>query len=327
MKKYYFFAFGLLLTAFFISCAKNCDEDIPCASTAANEYLGIPQDTIRETIHDTIHDTISIISEPPDTTYFRDTLYLYKDTVYDTSYYDQREMSFIYQNEKSLLDTITAQAQNLNCEFTADSFHCRLKENSCTEVLPIWDITEITKGPAPNIKLCVLGNNCKSVVDTIRVDSSYHKKRTITLTDTIRINYGDSAQTNYIPSAQIPQIDKDSVKSWLDTLDTRLKDFGQGTFQSPYSLTGKNLPDGIRLGVDIQTSIQLVHITTNPCNITYTDYPPALQSIPSAIYNNLQEPFQNDTTITWMLIYEDQYGTKDSMEVTTVFLGSKAALF
>lgn len=319
MKKYYFFAFGLLLTAFFISCAKNCDEDIPCASTAANEYLGIPQDTIRETIHD----TISVISEPPDTTYFRDTLYLYKDTVYDTSYYDQREMSFIYQNEKSLLDTITAQAQNLNCEFTADSFHCRLKENSCSVMPYTININKKTYGPAPIIKLCEVGTICKTVVDTIRVDFSYHKKRTITLTDTIRINYGDSAQTNYIPSAQIPQIDKDSVKSWLDTLDTRLKDFGQGTFQSPYSLTGKNLPDGIRLGEDIQTSIQLVDISSGPCNTTYTDYPPALQSIPSVIYNNLQEPFQNDTTITWMLIYEDQYGTKDSMEVTTVFLGGK----
>lgn len=325
--KNHLIAFGLLLAAFFASCSEDCEECTPCASeTSAEKDSLYNQDSI-SVIHDTIYDTISVISEPPDTTYFRDTLYLYKDTVYDTSYYDQREMSFIYQNEKSLLDTITAQAQNLNCEFTADSFHCRLKENSCSVMPYTININKKTYGPAPIIKLCEVGTICKTVVDTIRVDSSYHKKRTITLTDTIRINYSDSAQTNYIPSAQIPQIDKDSVKSWLDTLDTRLKDFGQGTFQSPYSLTGKNLPDGIRLGVDIQTSIQLVDISSGPCNTTYTDYPPALQSIPSVIYNNLQEPFQNDTTITWMLIYEDQYGTKDSMEVTTVFLGSKAALF
>lgn len=321
--KNHLIVFGLLLAAFFASCSEDCEECTPCASeTSAEKDSLYNQDSI-SVIHDTIYDTISVISDPPDTSYFRDTLYLYKDTVYDTSYYDQREMSFIYQNEKSLLDTITAQAQNLNCEFTADSFHCRLSENSCSVMPYTININKKTYGPAPIIKLCEVGTICKTVVDTIRVDSSYHKKRTITLTDTIRINYGDSAQTNYIPSAQIPQIDKDSVKSWLDTLDTRLKDFGQGTFQSPYSLTGKNLPDGIRLGVDIQTSIQLVHITTNPCNITYTDYPPALQRIPSVIYNNLQEPFQNDTTITWALIYEDQYGTKDSMEVTTVFLGSK----
>lgn len=321
--KNHLIVFGLLLAAFFASCSEDCEECTPCASeTSAEKDSLYNQDSI-SVIHDTIYDTISVISDPPDTSYFRDTLYLYKDTVYDTSYYDQREMSFIYQNEKSLLDTITAQAQNLNCEFTADSFHCRLSENSCSVMPYTININKKTYGPAPIIKLCEVGTICKTVVDTIRVDSSYHKKRTITLTDTIRINYGDSAQTNYIPSAQIPQIDKDSVKSWLDTLDTRLKDFGQGTFQSPYSLTGKNLPDGIRLGVDIQTSIQLVHITTNPCNITYTDYPPALQRIPSVIYNNLQEPFQNDTTITWALIYEDQYGTKDSMEVTTVFLGGK----
>lgn len=321
--KNHLIVFGLLLAAFFASCSEDCEECTPCASeTSAEKDSLYNQDSI-SVIHDTIYDTISVISDPPDTSYFRDTLYLYKDTVYDTSYYDQREMSFIYQNEKSLLDTITAQAQNLNCEFTADSFHCRLSENSCSVMPYTININKKTYGPAPIIKLCEVGTICKTVVDTIRVDSSYHKKRTITLTDTIRINYGDSAQTNYIPSAQIPQIDKDSVKSWLDTLDTRLKAFGQGTFQSPYSLTGKNLPDGIRLGVDIQTSIQLVHITTNPCNITYTDYPPALQRIPSVIYNNLQEPFQNDTTITWALIYEDQYGTKDSMEVTTVFLGSK----
>lgn len=312
---------GLLLAAFFASCSEDCEECAPCASiTNEGKDSAYTQDSV-PAIHDTIHDTIKIYSKPQDTTYFRDTIYIYKDTVYDTSYLDKTYRSFIYQKPDNTLDTVTALASNLDCETTGDTFHCRLRDNRCLESAVIYDYNKKTIGPAPAVIICQIGSKCISTIDTIRVDSSYHKTQIVILDDTLRINYGDGATTKYIPSMQIPPLNKDSIRLWLDTLDTRAKDFNLKTFQSPYTLTGKNLPDKIRIEKDDWNTYTTKITNLDFCNSSFTDYPPKLDSIPSTVKNYLQEPLPNDTTITWTLIYEDQNGMKDSMEVTSLFLG------
>lgn len=54
---------------------------------------------------------------------------------------------------------------------------------------------------------------------------------------------------------------------------------------------------------------------------TYVEYPLKLKYYATIMYHNQKEPLAKDTSVTWMAVYADMYGRKDSTEITTVFKG------
>lgn len=314
--KYYFLVFALLLAAFFASCGEDSGDYSPVIST---------------------HRSQDDSTAAADTFFIRDTVYIYADTVFDTSFYDTIEYkSFIYQKGEDLFDTVTARAEDLDCQVTKDSLHCKLREiithcytnytsEATTEDRVIKKENDIVKAPYPESYTCPTNKICKRVKDTIYVDSAYHYRRLMPYTYTTKLNYGKKPLTKYVPYTKIPPLNKDSIREWLDTLDSRLIYFGAKAFSSPYTLTSKQLPYWASIR-DVTQKYRVSYIL--PCyDTTYTNYPLQINNVSSAPFNELQAPLANDITVTWDLFYENQYGIKDSMEVTSVFLGKKDTIY
>lgn len=182
--------------------------------------------------------------------------------------------------------------------------------------------------------------------NVVRCDSLSGGVAIPTVRDTayVELNYGDHPVVNYIPCAEIPEFNADSVKQLFAELS------GDGcnilqTYSSNYELDAIGLPDSLewylqedyRLnryrnngeyaglektpqGCSFWQLTENVSIVANPCyrfplpeNLWRTTY---------KLVNLTLATFQ-DTTIQWKLVYKDQYGRGDTLEMKTHFTKSK----
>jgi hypothetical protein len=255
-----------------------------------------------------------------DTIIYRDTLILYKDTVYDTTYSTESYTSFVYrENKTGELDTVTRNSQFIDCEMKADSFSCQWVGKI---VYKDFDLV-----PVNGLGLHSCGLVGSSVYYRCETDTlyheAYHKIVSVPVADTSFINYGDSRKTDYIPPDYIyvqgeHPLDSTEMRAFFDTLDVRDPELGGKNHLTVSSeLTFKDFPLSVLslrpMGIKLDYSL--------------SRWPQTYYAVTIG-YNFMNESkLQSDTTVTWTLGYtHNEKGIKetDSIQVTTFFKVEKA---
>lgn len=172
------------------------------------------------------------------------------------------------------------------------------------------------------------------------------KKDTLYDTTYTDLNFGPNARTDYIPYAEIPAFNRDSVKNLFSHLSGEFcKTFV--SFSSNYFLEAIGLPDSLTfLKIDeyVPGSPQSIYwdvldlwnrtdstgeshceIVKTSKNVTYEQGACFYQVLPAhatvvkyALYNSTSKVF-GDTTVSWKLVYRDDYGRGDTLAITTEF--------
>ena len=152
------------------------------------------------------------------------------------------------------------------------------------------------------------------------------------------INFGKNALVHYIPVAKIPEFDRKAVAKALSKLPgAPCSQIFQ--FRSNYNLEVVGLPgfswknrDGVAFGYEAyidseksgqkKCSVQSARVEYTPSNhhfqIIKKSLPEQLKDYTLQFFNGTLQTFR-DTTISWKLVYEDQYRRKDTLDITTKF--------
>ena len=186
-------------------------------------------------------------------------------------------------------------------------------------------------------KICYDSN--KAEIPCLQKDTLYDT----TVTD---LNFGPNARMAYIPYAIIPEFNRDSVKSLFSELSGETCEL-LASYSSNYFLEAIGLPDSLtllktgeyRLGTyrsdysriiglhshRDSTGIEKCEISNAEMRITYDQGACFYYSLPNepkrieyVLYNNTSRSF-SDTTISWKLVYRDEYDRGDTLDVTTKF--------
>ena len=179
--------------------------------------------------------------------------------------------------------------------------------------------------------------------DSIFDDENPSKKRsgyrdTIYDTTYTDINFGKNALVHYTPVAEIPEFDREAVAKALSKLSgERCSQIFE--LRSNYNLKVIGLPgfswkneDDVMFGYDAyvdmddsgqeKCSVQGARIqyTMNPhYSVVYRrSLPEELDDNTLQFFNGTLTTFQ-DTTISWKLVYTDQYRRADTFDITTKF--------
>ena len=182
------------------------------------------------------------------------------------------------------------------------------------------------------VKICRDAKNkrieCPSYKDTI-YDTTYKN-----------INFGENALINYIPIAKIPKFNRDTVQKVLSTL------YGYACaqffeFTSNYYLEPIGLPEGFTIEnrnavpFGYEATSRSGECSVGAANVQYTpnnDYhrsvvrrlPEKVDRVTYQFFNGSMKSYR-DTTITWKLVYKDQYGRGDTLDITTKFIADTSA--
>jgi hypothetical protein len=284
------------------------------------------------------------------TIFIRDTLTLYKDTIYDDSIIKYHNYtSFIYLNRYTgntdTLVKLRAQKTRESGPCGSVPVYCELdssgiqKTFSCdvSEVCYMYDM-EILQTALPNapVDFVVLPNNyafCrqsgyKCVVDTVYLDA-YHTTLRKEAYDTLFLNYGANAWTDYVPAINAPPFDTAAFRNALDTLDTQDEIFGMDTLFTGYNITMEGLPDWVIDGSKIGTICDVDGVCTTMIWTRYEaehfviSYPTSYSEKQFFLKNMLENPLEKDTLITWTLKYNYGVGQgdNDSLTIQTLFKG------
>ena len=138
--------------------------------------------------------------------------------------------------------------------------------------------------------------------------------------DTVFINYGESKLTDYLPYRKIPELDTLRIKKLFTTANVDEGIELSDTIESNYKFSQNGLPSGVDF-YNVRTAdrakIQGPYTPDN-CAIRVS-YPSLSVYAYQLQKKNNSAVVPKDTTITWTLIYTDQYGRGDSLEVKTKF--------
>ena len=251
-----------------------------------------------------------------DTVIVRDTLVVYKDTVYDTTYSTDSYTSFVYrENRTGELDTVTRKSQFIDCEMKADSFSCQWVGKI---VYKDFDLV-----PVNGLGLHSCGLVGSSVYYRCETDTlyheAYHKIVSVPVADTSFINYGDTRKTDYIPPEYVYMqgehpFDSTEIQAFFDTLDVSAPEMGG---KQHIVLNSKLTFDGFPLTVLSVHSPGIVLVDPLPSRWPRIYYAATVEYNFSDV-----PPLQSDTTVTWTLgytHYEKGIEETDSIQVTTFF--------
>ena len=280
-----------------------------------------------------------------------DTLIVYKDTVYDDSVITAHSYtSFVYLNRYTgNTDTLLERRAekynesgpcgdvpvfcNLDSSSTEKTFKCEMSnicymyEVAATQVaLPNEKFHDVVLTPY-NYALCQRAG-FKCVTDTVYLDA-YHTTLRKDIYDTLFLNYGANAWTNYIPAVNAPPFDTAAFRNAFDTLDTQNEIFGMDTLFTGYNITMEGLPDWVIDGSKIGTICDVDGVCTTMIWTRYEaehfviSYPTSYSEKQFFLKNMLENPLEKDTLITWTLKYNYGVGQgdNDSLTIQTLFKG------
>ena len=187
--------------------------------------------------------------------------------------------------------------------------------------------------------LCYIGSSqfvCYSKNDCTRClsASTYYPPK---ITEkTLFINYGPNKITDAMPVYDIPALDSVAFRAAFAQLDYKTEDYLSGQILSNYQLQAKGLPEGMSFKSSPTipqssssfsfpySSAQVLYVMNACIDDVHDRYPFAYVSSPKVnLYNAGTQTLKNDTTITWTLVYTDQFGRQDSLAVTTKFMATK----
>ena len=238
----------------------------------------------------------------------------------------------------SLNDTILEQiihkpltryrALNFNKDTTVwDTSDCKIGKStfSCNHI----ERHNYSFGVRDDIRLEIFGDKFKK--------RSSHKK-IIYDTTYIDINFGKNALVHYTPIAEIPKLDRDAVAKALSKLSgkrcSQIFEFRSNYNLEVIGLSGfswKNRKDEI-LGYDayidrndsdqemcsVQGSRDQYTMSSHYSLIYRKSLPEQLDDKRLQFFNGTLKTYQ-DTTISWKLVYTDQYHRTDTLNITTKF--------
>lgn len=150
------------------------------------------------------------------------------------------------------------------------------------------------------------------------------------------LNFGKEAITNYIPTAEIPKINRDSVAKVFSVLPNTSCS-ALLTFKSNYSIEPIGLPNDFEWRKDFPKAVvKEISKKKKMCTLEYrsaSNRPIPNEQYRNVIFEELPEKARvynyqlfnksfhsyKDSTITWKLVYKDQYGRGDTLDVITKF--------
>lgn len=188
--------------------------------------------------------------------------------------------------------------------------------------------------------LCYIGSSrfvCYSKNDCTRClsASTYYPPK---ITEkTLFINYGPNKITDAMPVYDIPALDSVAFRAAFAQLDYKTEDYLSGQILSNYQLQAKGLPEGMSFKSSPTipqssssyypfpfSSSQTIFVMNACIDHVHDRYPFAyVDKRKVNLYNASAQALKTDTTITWTLIYTDQFGRQDSLAVTTKFIAAK----
>jgi hypothetical protein len=283
-----------------------------------------------------------------ETLFIRDTLIRYKDTIYDDTVTKiHNYIGFVYLNRyTSNTDTILkrrAEKSNESAPCGSEPVYCELDSSGTQKTFSCevsgWCYmyeTLQSRTVLPDSKNLIYASDyftyCyqsgyKCVIDTIYRDA-FHTTLRKDVYDTLFLNYGANAWTDYIPAIKAPPFDTAAFRNALDTLDTQDEIFGMDTLFTGYNVSINGLPKWV---VDepnnhcVKQDSMVVCAIVPYYRIRYlgTYYPSVYEKKPFYLANWLDEPLERDTVITWTLHYRYRGGggNKDSLTIQTLFKG------
>ena len=138
--------------------------------------------------------------------------------------------------------------------------------------------------------------------------------------DTIFLNYGKYKLMDYIPYQEIPTINKSLLKKTFSVIDREKNHLSSDTIISSYTLEARNFLDGVEFEEYFEYLGDYSVKWDEPCQNIVTVYPEPLKGRKMYYLSKLEElSLPKDTTINWTLVYTDQYGRSDSLEMKTLF--------
>jgi len=138
--------------------------------------------------------------------------------------------------------------------------------------------------------------------------------------DTIFLNYGKYKLMDYIPYQEIPTINKNLLKKTFSVIDRKKNHLSSDTIISSYTLEARNFLDGVEFEEYVEYLGDYSVKWDEPCQTIITLYPEPLKERKMYYLKNTGGiTLPKDTTINWTLVYTDQYGRSDSLEMKTLF--------
>ena len=345
-----FLPFGLsFAVSLFWACSLNIEVEDPTLhgssdNPASNTPVIFPQDTAKAPIDNPVDipandsvgvDTqaVDIIDTPvpedtvivdnpenpepaKDTVYLRDTLIVYKDTIYDTLYDTTSYTSFVYRKNSGMIDTVTMSSKALTCDVNDSSVSCQAKRyivwaDKCCDIR-IDPLEEVFFEPNENTIFV-------HVLDTVYLDA-WHEEEYVQVHDTAFVNYGDKRQTDFIPSEFVYKatknpFDSTAMREFLDTLD-----FSGADNHSIYLAVQSDLKfKGLPVIIGVPAPLDTVATKLEADGVKYWYWPSVNEARERVYYLDVVgQP--SDTTVTWTLgytHYEKGIVETDSIQVTS----------
>ena len=150
------------------------------------------------------------------------------------------------------------------------------------------------------------------------------------------LNFGKEAITNYIPTAEIPEFNRDSVAKVFSVLPSTSCS-ALLTFKSNYSIEPIGLPKDFEWQKNFPKAVvKEISKKKKMCTLEYrraSKRPDPYEEYHNIIFEELPEKARiysyqlfnkslqsyKDSTIKWKLVYKDQYGRGDTLDITTKF--------
>lgn len=323
-----------LFMALFWACSFNVEAtnpfppENPGASTPDTVKTPSPVLTPDTSTLDTLFPPgiqIDPIIVPPETTYvmdtivIRDTLVIYKDTVYDTLYDTTSYNSFVYRKYiNGTLDTVTGWSKGLDCDIGDTAFSCTEKPNYAG-ILPMCGLSLVaTKCCMVEYELLDTNIAYKFVTDTLYKDT-FRIQQKVCVNDTTFINYGETRVLDYIPletiyDASANAFDSTEMRLLLDTLDFTGGEESEIEIKTRSSLEFNGLPLLVRELMPLDSFTIAIGD-----ELRWKHWPNTIQ-VDENTYYLANRDLESDTTVTWALKYthyETGRSETDSILVTS----------
>ena len=175
-----------------------------------------------------------------------------------------------------------------------------------------------------------------------------HYKDTVYDTTHRNLNFGKNALIKYIPVAKIPKLDRRQMKKRLSKLSGEACS-EIANLKSNYTFEAIGLPEGFTWKVDsyefnkgpydkgpyeayikqdssfrkkcVVSEVKwkmFKHPNQNFCRCSAISLPEQKETFYSRLFNGSLQAYK-DTTISWKLVYKDQYGRGDTLNIKTMF--------
>ena len=150
------------------------------------------------------------------------------------------------------------------------------------------------------------------------------------------LNFGNEAITNYIPVANIPEFNRDSVAKVFSVLPSTSCS-ALLTFKSNYSIEPiglpkdfewqKNFPKAVVKEISKKKkmcALEYRSVSNRPVpykqyrDIIFEELPEKARIYSYQLFNKSLHSYK-DSTIKWKLVYKDQYGRGNTLDITTKF--------